>query len=358
MPLIDADVHNAFADVRGELRPFLPRLWQDFADRHGVAVPPAGYVSPVGVQREDARPPSGGIAGSDPDHLIRDHLDRHGVDYAILTGSHVLGVSTHFDPDWGNALATAYNMNLAARWLGRSDRFRGSIVINHSDPEYAAAEIRRCAPDRRFVQVLMGAGLQPALRAEVLPPDLRGRRRSRPAGGDPPRDGGRGDGRHAHPGRAADAVLRVAQHRPDQRHGPRQLARLRGRLREVPQAQVRRHRVRHRVAAPPHVEDGQELQGAAFAGAVAQTPAERVHQGPRPPDHPADRGAGEPQTPPPDIRNDRRAWDDPLLERLPSLGLRQPEGRAPRAARRVEGADILAQRGRALRAVDCVTSGR
>ena len=64
MPLIDADVHNAFADAKAELRPFLPRLWQEFADRHGIAVPPAGYVSPVGVQREDARPPSGGIAGS------------------------------------------------------------------------------------------------------------------------------------------------------------------------------------------------------------------------------------------------------------------------------------------------------
>jgi hypothetical protein len=113
MPLIDADVHNAFADVRAELRPFLPRLWQDFADRHGVAVPPAGYVSPVGVQREDARPPSGAIAGSDPGHLIKDHLDR-------LRGrlrdpdrvAHPRRLD-HFDPDWGNALATAYNMNLA-----------------------------------------------------------------------------------------------------------------------------------------------------------------------------------------------------------------------------------------------------
>ena len=29
MPLIDADVHNAFTYSRGELRPFLPRLWQE-----------------------------------------------------------------------------------------------------------------------------------------------------------------------------------------------------------------------------------------------------------------------------------------------------------------------------------------
>ncbi len=42
--------------------------------------------------------------------------------------------------------------------------------------------------------------------------------------------------------------------------------------------------------------------------------------------------------------------DDPLLERLPALGLRQPEDRASGAARGMEGADLLAQRGRALRA--------
>jgi len=158
MPLIDCDVHNAFADMRGELRPFLPRLWQDFADRHGIAVPPAGYVSPVGVQREDARPPGGGIAGSDPAYLLKDHLERYQIDYAILSGSHILGASNHFDPDWGNALVRAYNENLAARWLSHSDRFRGSIIINHSDPAAAAKEIHRCAADPRFVQVLMASG--------------------------------------------------------------------------------------------------------------------------------------------------------------------------------------------------------
>jgi predicted TIM-barrel fold metal-dependent hydrolase len=118
-------------------------------------MPGTGYNSSVGVQREDARTPSGAMAGSDPDFMITDHLDRFGIDFAILTGSHVLGISVHTDPDWGNAVATAYNRNLAERWLGRSARFRGSIVVNHSDPEAAAREIRRCAPDKRFVQVLM-----------------------------------------------------------------------------------------------------------------------------------------------------------------------------------------------------------
>lgn len=156
--IIDTDVHNAFADIRAELRPYLSRHWQVYAERHGIVVPSTGYVSPVGVQREDARTPSGGMAGSDPAFLITDHLDRYGIDTAILTGSHVLGLSVHPDPDWGNAIATAYNQNLANRWLSHSDRFRGSIVVNHSDPAAAAKEIHRCAPDKRFVQVLMASG--------------------------------------------------------------------------------------------------------------------------------------------------------------------------------------------------------
>ncbi len=115
--IIDTDVHNAFADIRAELRPYLSRHWQVYAERHGIVVPSTDYASPVGVQREYARTPSGGLAGSDPAFLFTDHLDRYGSDAAILNGSHVLGLSVHPDPDWGHAIATAYNQNLANRWL-------------------------------------------------------------------------------------------------------------------------------------------------------------------------------------------------------------------------------------------------
>lgn len=74
--IIDTDVHNAFADIRAELGPYLSRHWQVYAERHGIVVPSTGYVSPVGVQREDARTPSGGMAGGDPAFLITDHIDR------------------------------------------------------------------------------------------------------------------------------------------------------------------------------------------------------------------------------------------------------------------------------------------
>jgi hypothetical protein len=75
---VDTDVHNAFANVREELRPYLSRAWQAYADHHGILMPGTGYNSSVGVQREDARTPSGAMAGSDPDFMITDHLDRFG----------------------------------------------------------------------------------------------------------------------------------------------------------------------------------------------------------------------------------------------------------------------------------------
>jgi hypothetical protein len=64
------------ADIRAELRPHLLRHWQVDAERHGNVVSYTSYVSPVGVQREDDRTPSGGPAGSDPAFLITEHIDR------------------------------------------------------------------------------------------------------------------------------------------------------------------------------------------------------------------------------------------------------------------------------------------
>ena len=74
--IIAPDVHHAWADIRAELRPHLLRHWQVDAERHGNVVSYTSYVSPVGVQREDDRTPSGGPAGSDPAFLITDHIDR------------------------------------------------------------------------------------------------------------------------------------------------------------------------------------------------------------------------------------------------------------------------------------------
>lgn len=154
--LIDADVHN-WLDA-SDLMPYLSDYWRHWVKMHGMGVAKAGYASPIGVLRSDAVPPGGGAAGSDPKYMAEHHLDKYGIDYAVLTGSGILGLSLQPDTDWGNAIAGAYNEALSAKWLDADDRFRGSILINHSDPQWSAKEIDRVAKDKRFVQVLMGSG--------------------------------------------------------------------------------------------------------------------------------------------------------------------------------------------------------
>lgn len=154
--LIDADVHNAIADAK-DLLPFLASVWHEqwLQSGTGVSTP---FWSPVGVMRKDAMTPSGGEPGSDPVYLVKDHLDKYGIDYAILTGSGILGISLHVDPDYANAIATAYNDWLIEHWLAVDPRYKGSILINHSDPIAAAKEIDRMGSHPNMVQVIMSSG--------------------------------------------------------------------------------------------------------------------------------------------------------------------------------------------------------
>ncbi|MBD3942094.1 amidohydrolase [Microbacterium sp. NEAU-LLC] len=148
--VVDTDVHNALPDLTA----YLPMAWRE-AWRH-QGLPPGQYINPRGgVARHDVTPPNGGPPASDPYFLISDHLDRYDIDYGILTGPHLLALGT--DPDYLNALAVAHNDCTMDYWLPVSDRFRGSILVNGDEPEGAVREIRRCAVDRRFAQVIMSS---------------------------------------------------------------------------------------------------------------------------------------------------------------------------------------------------------
>jgi predicted TIM-barrel fold metal-dependent hydrolase len=151
--LIDTDIHN---EVRRQedLLPYLPEVWHRQWMTAGTAIGMPFY-SPVGVLRRDAVPENGGVPGSDPDLIVKDHLDRFGFRYGILNWGRALEMSIHPDPDYGNAVVSAHNDLLAAAWLPLDDRFRGSIVVNHADPHAAAAEIDRMAGRPGFVQVIM-----------------------------------------------------------------------------------------------------------------------------------------------------------------------------------------------------------
>ena len=152
--IIDTDVHNAI----GDLTPYLPKVWHSQWKGSGVGIGGMGYFSPVGVSRRDAVPPRGGAPGSDPEFLISDHMDRFDIDYAILTGSGILGLSLHPDPDYANAIASACNDFMIESWLKVSPRFKGSVFINASDPVAAVKEIERVGTHPDMVQVIMASG--------------------------------------------------------------------------------------------------------------------------------------------------------------------------------------------------------
>ncbi|WP_102349025.1 amidohydrolase family protein [Bacillus sp. Marseille-P3661] len=153
--IIDTDVHNALVS-REELLPYLPKAWhQQWLDiGSGINIPNTWW-SPVGVLRKDAAPENGGAPASDPEYLLKDHFDRYGIDIGILTSANLNGISIYIDPDFGNAVASAYNDLLIEKWLPFDSRFKGSLLINNSDPIAAAKEIDRVGGHPDIVQVIM-----------------------------------------------------------------------------------------------------------------------------------------------------------------------------------------------------------
>lgn len=154
--VIDTDIHNGLRDSR-DLLPFLASPWhqQWLGAGTGAGQP---YYSPVGVLRRDAKPDDGGISGSDPAFLVKDHMDRYGFDYGILTGQNILEMSLNPDIDYGNAVTSAYNDYLIHHWLSVDPRLKGAMVINHSDPSYAVKEIERIGAHPDIVEVVMCSG--------------------------------------------------------------------------------------------------------------------------------------------------------------------------------------------------------
>ena len=61
---IDCDLHNELDSTR-DLYPYLSKRWRDHLDTYGASGPNAGWYPRFLDHREESRPPSGRIAGSD-----------------------------------------------------------------------------------------------------------------------------------------------------------------------------------------------------------------------------------------------------------------------------------------------------
>jgi uncharacterized protein len=151
------------------LLPYLDEQWRDSVLDRGlnslesISYPPNAPLT----ARADWR----GKAGEPPNTLdkLRTHaLDRWNIDIAICNC--LYGVQLLFSEDMAAAFAKAMNDWVAREWLDKDKRLRASIVVPMQNTDYAVAEIERCAPDKRFVQVLVLAmGEAPLGRREYWP---------------------------------------------------------------------------------------------------------------------------------------------------------------------------------------------
>ncbi|MBD8065136.1 amidohydrolase [Devosia sp. PTR5] len=158
---IDCDMHPVVPNIRA-LVPYLPANWAASVDDRGIegfdsiSYPPNAPLS----ARPDWRPGGKGLPVSLDDYR-RHVLDRLDVQWAI--GNCLYGAHLAFSEDLGVALASAVNDWMVDTWLDPEPRMRASIVVAPQNPQRAAEEIDRCAPDRRFVQVLLPAMVEAPL---------------------------------------------------------------------------------------------------------------------------------------------------------------------------------------------------
>jgi uncharacterized protein len=161
--IFDADVHHQFPSGAA-IAKYLPQRTTTPYYNAGRGIP---HVD--GAFRLDSVPLEGGVPGSDPEFMVSDHLDRHQIEYALLSCGSILGISTMHDIDRAAELARAANDWTIEEWFPVDERFVGSVHVATSDPEQAAAEIRRVGTDPRMVQVC-ATGLPCQMGSQFLHP--------------------------------------------------------------------------------------------------------------------------------------------------------------------------------------------
>ena len=154
--VIDTDIHSSYESER--MLDFLPEPWRTryASGEQGPGL--LGYWNPNGVMRGDAVTPEGERIERNPRHLARYYFDEYGIEYGILNPERALHHGLSPDLDYSAALVSAINDIIATDWLPVDPRFRASIIVAPNDPEQAAREIHRIAPNKGFVQVLMPSG--------------------------------------------------------------------------------------------------------------------------------------------------------------------------------------------------------
>lgn len=150
---IDCDVHPALPDVAA-LLPYMSQYWREQITLRGIdRLDLASFPARIAAHGRSEWRPASGKPGSSLELMRHDLLDRFGLRYAICNP--LYGIQAVYNEHFAAALARAMNDWIAAEWLDAEPRLRASITVPIQNVADAVAEIERCAPDRRFVQVLL-----------------------------------------------------------------------------------------------------------------------------------------------------------------------------------------------------------
>ncbi len=155
--LVDCDVHHRLPGSEA-LFPYLPRHYVEYIKDFGDMMPALGYTNMPGAgARHDLWTDSEDNPASSVEVAQAKHMDRYGIDIAVLTGG-PYAAAVHHDCDYAAAYCRAFNDWTAETWLAADPRFRASIHIAPTDPVQAVEEIERLGSRAEFVQVLIPAG--------------------------------------------------------------------------------------------------------------------------------------------------------------------------------------------------------
>jgi hypothetical protein len=148
---IDCDIHPRAPSPR-VLSTYMDAHWRDTIELRGIdtwdsiAYPANAPLT----SRPDWRAAG---ADADPAKTAAATLDRFGFAHAICNP--LFPLQTFRDENLGAVFARALNDWLAAEWLGKDPRFKGSAVLPIQSAARSVEEIERLAGDKRFVQVMM-----------------------------------------------------------------------------------------------------------------------------------------------------------------------------------------------------------
>ena len=113
---IDCDLHNELDSIR-DLYPYLSKRWRDHLDTYGGHGPNAGWYPRFLDHREESRPPSGRIAGSEVAFTRTDFIEPCNVAYGILNPLGPAG--GQLNHELGAALATGQTIEDVESWPER-----------------------------------------------------------------------------------------------------------------------------------------------------------------------------------------------------------------------------------------------